>query len=153
MFLLAKPNLEWLAIPLTSFACGAFLNNAVTRWDPLQLMLACVSAAFLCREIHFAGTSIGVYVVLVFLGVWAILWRDRLVVPLERGQVKSWLAIAATMYLLSQLIARRVFAERHLGLLPNEDSLHVELEEFCETVAHLCLIVTSFAGRFGPIGR
>ncbi len=152
-FVLDKPNLEWLALFLMTFACGAFLNHAVTHRDPLHTILAGLSAVFLCREIHFAGTSVGIYVALVILAVWAALWRERLVAPLERGQTKSWLAITFTMYLLSQIIARRAFSERHLGILPQEDLLHVPMEEMCETVAHICLIVTSFAGSFRPIRR
>jgi hypothetical protein len=152
-FLLQKPDLEWLALILTAFATGAFFNHALTRRDPLHLILGCLAFAFLCREIHFTGTSTGVYVALVILVVWSFVWRDRLIAPLERGQTKSWLAAAATMYFLSQMIARRAFAERHFPIFPQEELLHVEMEEMCETVAHICLIVASFAGGFHPIRR
>ena len=150
---LAKSSLERLALYLLAIACGAFFNHAVTRRDPLHVILGCLAVVFLCREIHFTGTSTGIYVALVVLVIWTVLWRDRLVSPLERGQMKSWLVATATMYLLSQLIARRVFAERHLGILPQEELLNVALEEMFETVAHICLIVTSFAGSFRPICR
>ena len=127
----------------------------MTGRDPLHLILGCLSAAFLCREIPFAGTSVGVYVALVALVVWVVLWRKRLAAPLEHGQTKSWLLVTAGMYVLSQVIARRVFADRHLGIhmgiLPQEELLHIPMEEVCETVAHICLIVTSFAGSFRPI--
>ncbi|MAE65797.1 MAG: hypothetical protein CMJ18_16125 [Phycisphaeraceae bacterium] len=151
--LIAKPNAEALALYLATFACGVYAHSAITTRDPLHMILGALSVAFLCREIHFTGSGPGIYVTLAVLAIWTVLWRNRLVVPLERGQTKAWLASTALLYVLSQAIARRAFAARHLGLLPIEETMHVPLEEFLENVGHLSLIVTSFAGRFRPIRR
>ena len=101
-----------------------------------------LSGAFFCREWHFAGTSTGVYVVLVLLGFWAFKQRRLFDKFIGKGRFRIWLFSAFATYLLSQLIARRFF--RHL-YLPQEAQLHINLEETVETMAHVMLIVVSFS--------
>ena len=49
----------------------------------------------------------------------------------------------ASSYILSQVIARRVFAEKYLGILPMEGEYHIFFEEVFEVTAHVLMIVTS----------
>ena len=62
----------------------------------------------------------------------------RLMADTEGGRIRVWLICTFTTYFLAVLISRRVF--KHLGL-PNEQDLHVMLEESVETMAHLMMLV------------
>ena len=139
-YVLRKGVLERAAIWLMVMAFVVWLNAALRARTALHVIMTALAFVFLCREIHFAGTSTGVYVGVVAVGVWAFAWRERLREPLDRGQVWPWLTATAWTYVLSQLVARRVFR-----FLPMEDPLHVPLEETVETVAHTMLVVTAFA--------
>jgi hypothetical protein len=142
---LAKRPQEVLAICLMSVAVLACVGRAWTGRNPAHLLLAGLSVAFLLREIHWDWTTKGVYVGVAGLMVWAGVWRKRLRPAMHVGRFWQWLCATGATYVLAQLIARRAFR----GVLPNEAELHVAYEEVIENAAHLMLIVTAFAGRFG----
>ncbi len=146
---LNKPPHEVAAVCLTSIA---LLCHAV-RWrsghNPVHQWLTFLALAFLCREIHFAGTGKGVYIALVVLLIWGWRSRKQLIEGAAQGRLGQWVLATGWTYFLSQFIARRVF--RHL-YLPNEDGMHIMLEEAVENMAHIVLITTAFADRFGASG-
>ena len=126
-----------LAVPLINF----LLQSAVFKRG-FCLFMACLSAAFFCREWHFPGTSVGIYIALAMLAFWAIKRKDDFEQYIGRGSFRIWLIATFATYLLSQLIARRVF---HYVNLPLEEHLHIYFEETVETTAHLMLLAASFA--------
>ena len=144
---LYKKNHEVLAVCLLAVAALVYLVRAWRGRTPVHIILTVLAVAFLCREIHFTGTDLGVYVTLVILAVWAWHWRDRLSTASRVGQFRPWLFAAGCTYVLAQLIARRAFGDH----LPYDQVMHKYgwLEEAVETMAHILLLVTAFADRFG----
>jgi len=138
-----KPMLEMLALYFTSIATIIYFIRAITSKNPVFIILTTLAAAFLCREIHFEGTSTGIYIALVGLGIWGILWQDKIFEGLEKGKLLQWTVATFSIYLLSQLVARRVFR-----FMPLEDTLHVPFEEMLESGAHIALIITAFSDLF-----
>ncbi|MBW8014917.1 MAG: hypothetical protein FVQ82_01910 [Planctomycetes bacterium] len=76
---------------------------------------------------------------LTLLAAWAVKRKDKLSVFFEGCAVEVWVWTAFSCYLLSQLIARRVFRYVYL---PGEEDMHIFLEESVETMAHLVMIIT-----------
>jgi hypothetical protein len=138
-----EPN-EWMAMPLIGLASVVFWAAAIRFRSESHLLLAVLTLGFFLREWHFVGTTQGVYVVILACAGWAALRRRELAASDELRHVRGWLVAALATYLLSQLVARRVFAAHHLNLLPNEDALHVSLEETLENVAHLMMLATAW---------
>ncbi len=133
---LAKPVHEVIALMLLSAAVGAALKGLLVRRDRVSVLLVVLCVAFLCREIHFAGTDTGFYVAVALIAAWAALWRKDLLAALI-GQARGrWLVITAWAYFLSLLVQRRA-----LRLLPGEEQVHVQLEEVSENLAHLLLTI------------
>jgi len=144
-----KARLEMLAIYFTSAATIIYLIRVIFSRNPVFILLFALSLTFLCREIHFAGTSAGVYIALGILGAWTLLWQDRIFEGLKKGALLKWVISTFSVYFLSQLVARRVFR-----FMPLEDILHVPFEEMLENGAHLLLITTAFSDLFSrPIKK
>ena len=80
------------------------------------------------------------YIALAAINLWA--WRSRYAITntLCDNPLKIWTIATGAAYLLSQLIARRVFHHLHF---PDEHQLHVPLEEVAESAAHLMLLTTA----------
>ncbi len=138
-----KARLELLALYFTSAATIIYLIRVIFSRNPVFILLFALSVTFLCREIHFAGTSTGVYIALVILGIWSLFWQDRIFEGLKKGELFKWVVSTFSVYFLSQLVARRVFR-----FMPLEDILHVPFEEMLENGAHLMLITTAFSDLF-----
>ena len=126
------------AIVLLALAVGLFAVRAVIRRNQFHLVMSALCLALFCREWHFAGTSVGIYIALGVIGAWAAARWGRLMADTEGGKIRVWLICTFATYFLSVLISRRVF--KHLGL-PNEQELHVVLEESVETMAHLMILI------------
>jgi hypothetical protein len=130
---------ENIALILVGVSLSGFLFQTLFFRSELSLFMTLLCGAFFCREWHFYGTSNGVYVALGFLGFWAYKRKDNFLRIIGGSYLKVWLFSTFWTYLLSQLIARRLF--RYL-YLPLEDNLHIYLEESLETTAHLMMIAT-----------
>ena len=133
---------EQIALPLVSISVIGYGLLAWRRHNEFSLVMFILSLGFFCREWHFAGTSKGVYVVAAFVGAWLIYRRKEIGALIKNTPVEIWLWAAFLCYVLAQLIARRLFAEKYLGLLKNEEQYHIPLEETMETMAHLMLAAT-----------
>ena len=141
---------ETLALIILSLVVLNFLSCALLYRRLIHIVLSVLTAALFCREWHFAGTSTGIYIALALIGIWSFVYRKKLMEAIKSGPLKSWLNATFLTYILSQLIARRVFR----SLLPMENELHVPLEEVVETTAHLMLLVASIiAWRYPYIIR
>lgn len=141
-----KVYTEPVSPPLLGVATLVFALRAWRTGNPLCAILTGLALAFTCREIHFAGTHRGIYVALVVLVIWTIHWRKRLAVAIRDTTHVRWVASSALTYVLSMVVSRRVFSAKHLGMIPNEDIIHITLEEGLELVAHLLLLLSAFMG-------
>ena len=141
---------ESLALVLLGLAGCA---SAARYWSQRQLwhlVLLFATVPLFCREIHFRGTSEGLYIGLALIGVWSWRYRRQLLETVMMGQTRFWLISTAGTYLLAILIAQRVL--RYVSL-PYEDDLHTKFEEIVENVAHLLFLVTILVGGWGRRAR
>jgi hypothetical protein len=141
----AKSPHERLAMPILSVPLLVFSIGAIVRQCSYLGLMAALSIAFFCREWNFKGTSRGVYVALIIIGILAIRYRHDIADRLKNPRLKIWMIATMASYALSQIIARRVF--RHI--LPSEAIMHVPLEEVVETTSHLMLLITSLIAISG----
>lgn len=133
---------EQMALVLTPIALAIFAWTAIETRDPLQQVLAGLSAVFLMREIHLYDYNPPIYAALVVIALWIWLWRARLVAPFQRPGTRSLVYTALFIYLLSQLLDRRA-----LRILPDEQTIHVGAEEMMENLGHLLWVVTALVTR------
>ncbi|MHC4988825.1 MAG: hypothetical protein ACYTFX_10085 [Planctomycetota bacterium] len=136
--------LEQIALPLVLISIVSYGLLAWRRGNELAKILFVLSVGFFCREWHFAGTTKGVYIIAGIVGAWFIYRRNVIRNLIKNTPVEIWLWATFLCYVMSQLIARRVFGEKYLNLLPMEEQYHISLEESMETIAHLVLATTSF---------
>ena len=147
--LILKEYHEILAICLMGIAVILFLVRSLLYRLEIDYILLTMAVNFLCREIHFIGTDNAVVIVAAIVLVWIIYWKDRIWGNIENAKsVQIALVGTAFTYFLSIVIARRVFSVDNLGLLPNEQEVHVALEEILENIAHLYLILTGVFAFF-----
>jgi len=138
-------------IPLGAAAAIYAFRTVYTR-SRAGLIVTFLVISLLCREIHFPFMDYAIFALLGIAGLWALWWRADVLRVLSDGRHTWWFAATMATYFLSQLIAKRVFAARHLPLIPDEGAIHTALEEGVETVGHLMLLFTSMVGRWrrGP---
>jgi|GEM_PF-1111113 len=142
--LCSRESTEIIALPLVAVSILSYGILASKTKNELLIAMTLLNVAFFCREWHFVGTSNGIYVALLAFAGW-YLYRRKVIGPMIAGTpLKIWLMATASGYFLSQIIARRVFAERHLGGLPMEKQYHISFEETFEVSAHLMMIVSSY---------
>ena len=148
-YLILKEYHEILAICLMGIAVILFLVRSLLYRLEIDYILLTMAVNFLCREIHFIGTDNAVVIVAAIVFVWIIYWKDRIWGNIENAKSVQVALVGTTFtYFLSIVIARRVFSVDNLGLLPNEQDVHVALEEILENIAHLYLILTGVFAFF-----
>jgi len=130
---------ENAALFLVGISVIGFCAAAIKYRQEFLFFMLALCFAFFCREWHFAGTSNGIYVALAILAAWAVKRKDKISVFVDGCPVQVWAWTAFSCYLLSQLIARRVFRYVYL---PSEKDMHIFLEESVETMGHIAMIVT-----------
>ena len=133
-----------LLIVLLIFLTASFLSR-----DALVMYLSGLALVFLIRELNATVLTVfgGEYLfkskklvdcLLVGMALWAWGWREKLFTCCNRSiALKILISGVLWTYLFSQLIARRVFRD----ILPEENLLHVPMEETAETAAHVFLLV------------
>jgi hypothetical protein len=140
---------EIAAIWIMGSVSALFIFKAIVFREKSDFIFAALAVSFLCREIHFKGTSQGVYVAVAVIGIWTWLWRDMLV---EEVAGKKHLRIAVFCmvwsYFIAIIIQRRLFKEKRIPLLPDEHMVHVALEEVTENFAHAAFFYTGIAGLY-----
>ncbi len=141
---------ELMALVLTGAAVAVSGFRLKIEDNPLVPLMFAFCLAFFSREIHFAGTSNGVYIAVIAIGIWAWRWRGRIAASVNTGYFKTCLFATGWAYFLALLVQRRFF--KHVlpePLLVWEHSIHVPMEEWLEVVAHALLLVTVFSGFSG----
>ena len=146
-----KPN-EILAIVLMSLVVVVFLIRSWLYRLEIDYVLLLMAANFLCREFHFTGTDDAVVLIAAFVLAWVVYRKDRILASIEDAGLFQ-IALTGTIftYLVAILIQRRVFKPGRLPLLPNEEFMHISLEEVLENIAHayflFCGIIAFFSIR------
>ncbi|MCK5843176.1 MAG: hypothetical protein KAG97_00630, partial [Victivallales bacterium] len=151
---LAKGGQETAAMVLLGCAIALLsLATAKTR-HIAQLFILVLSLNFLIREMDHQTITIPgfgeivirsrhyIFVALGVMVAWG-LWKDERILAFfnEHIKLKMILLAMVTTYLISQLIAKRVF--KHIKILPNERHLHVPLEEITENFAHTMFLLAA----------
>jgi hypothetical protein len=139
---------EPISPPILAIAALIFAFRAWRTKNPLCMVLTGLAIAFTCREIHFTGTDTGIKVALAILVVWTISWRKRLLLAARDVSQVRWVAASALTYAMCRVIEKRAFSSKHLGIIPNEEMIHVTLEEGLELVAHLLLLLSAVMGSW-----
>jgi hypothetical protein len=126
-------------------AAAAWLGRAARQHSRFLLLIALQALVFLMREIHFRGTSDGVYIATAVIGLvvlrlaWQTDWTEEL--PRVDWLMVSALTVTVASYALALLVQRRVFK-----FIPGERGMHVALEEVLETGAHAWFLASAFFG-------
>lgn len=148
--LLSRRSNEQIALVLLGISIAGFLLQTVIFRSQFHLLMAILCAALFCREWHFLGSSEALYVTFALLAFWAVKRKELFGEILAKGRLKIWMAATLATYILSQLIARRVFRRLHLLW---EAQLHIHLEETVETTGHVMMIVVCIlAWKVGSSG-
>ena len=143
-----KPN-EVLAIVLMSLVVVVFLIRSLLYRLEIDYILLLMAVNFLCRELHFTGTDNAVVFIAAFVLAWVVYRKDRILASIEDAGLFQ-VALTGTIftYFIAILIQRRVFKPTRLPLLPNEEFMHISLEEVLENIAHAYFLFCGIAAFF-----
>jgi len=133
---LDKPLHEIIALCLLSSALTVAIKGWLAGRERFGLVLTALCLVFLLREIHFPGAKIVLYGGVALIGVWAVLWAKSLLPSLLGRPRGRWLVVVIWTYALALLVQRRA-----LKFLPDEENIHIELEEVIENLGHLFLLI------------
>lgn len=95
------------------------------------LLLACFVWALFLRELHFTGTSNGLYISLIVLAWLASSRRDEISDFLKWPSIRALLGCALWTYFITKL-----FDRHYVSFLPGYADWHNNVEESLETLAH-----------------
>ena len=144
-----KNRLEVTAVPILAIASTLLLIASLKAKKHIDIIFLGVAIAFLCREIHFAGTSTGVYIAITILGIFAWIFRDSILDELKNQNFyKASIFCLIWSYFISIVIQRRAFSAKHIAILPDEQSVHIGLEEMTENTAHLIFIILAITALY-----
>ena len=148
---------DWLEIfapYLAATGLAIYAVRAVVTRKPLFLMLTFLAAAMLLREIDWTHrgmitwTHLGIYTAFVVVAVGMVIWRKKIADTLKDRWYVSLVAASVWAFILSQLVARGIFDEKRLAVIPNEDEIHLFLEEAVETSGHVLWIAGAVVGSW-----
>ena len=131
-WLTEKPIQEIAAPVVIGLTAG--LVVCVHRWmrEFFTLLLACFVWALFLRELHFAGTSNGLYIALIVLAWLASSRRDEISDFLKWPSIRALLSCALWTYFITKL-----FDRHYVSFLPGYADWHNNVEESLETFAHV----------------
>lgn len=126
-----KPVMEIIAP--TIIGLTAILTLFVHYWtrELFTLMLAFLVWALFLRELHFYGTSKGLYITVTALAIIASLKRENLRAFLSRRAIGTLLPLAMWTYFISKMFDRHMFR-----FLPDYGLWHNNVEETLEVIGH-----------------
>jgi len=149
----AKAPLESASVVLLSVTTAlATLRLALSR-RPFFLWGTALLAVLLSRELHFEGTSSGVYLGLLVLFLLALHYGDQLGDYLASRFVVNNLAMGVCAYAIAVSLDGRWWKPRPrwggYGV-PGEDIFHVPLEESMELLGHALFSLGVLGARRSP---
>ncbi len=127
----AQSVMEPLALAVLGASCAACLVRLAVSRHPFFLWATALAGVLLAREIHFAGTSAGVYLGLLLVAVGALHHFERLKDHLASKTLLTLLATGFVTYFFSQTLDLRWWRG-----FPGESVVHVPLEETLEVLGH-----------------
>jgi hypothetical protein len=133
---IAKGPHEIIALYLLSAAAAVAGVRFILGRQRVHLVLTVLCLVFLLREVHFTGAKEVFYVSVAGIAAWCAFWRKSLLPALVGKARGRWLIVTVWAYLLALLIQRRA-----LRFLPDEEHIHTQLEEVCENLGHLFLLL------------
>ena len=141
---------ENLAIYVLSICTLVFVIRLSISRNVLDVLLTIMSANFLCREIHFAGTTKGVYIVAAVVLIVGIVQQKRIFEILSESFLQRILLFGtAWTYFFALLIQRRFFKARaifgYIEFLPREREMCIILEETMGNTAHSLFLLLGLA--------
>lgn len=148
---------DWVEIFAPYMAATGMVIYAVRAFvtrKPLFLMLTFLAAAMLLREIDWEHrgmifwTHLGIYTAFVVVVVGMVIWRERIADTLKDRWFVSVVVASVWAFILSQLVARGIFDEKRLAVIPNEEEIHLFLEEAVETAGHVLWIAGAVVGSW-----
>ena len=135
-----KPVQEIAAPVVIGLAAGLSIAVHYRLRQLFSLMLACFSVALFFRELHFPGTTFGIYSSVLVLGVWATVKWERIRDFAANREIAGLLACAIWTYFLTKLLDRH-----YLSFLPGYYGWHNNVEETLETFGHLMVFAAVVA--------
>lgn len=144
IILLLQSPLSWITEkPLQEVVAAVVIGNAallvllVCYWvrELFALLLAVLVWALFFRELHFTGTSKGLYLTIIVLAWLASSKRDALKCFMSELPVIVLLSGAMWTYLITKLLDRNFFT-----FLPNYYQWSHNVEETLETFGHLMIM-------------
>ncbi|MDY7011038.1 MAG: hypothetical protein SVV80_09845 [Planctomycetota bacterium] len=155
----SSASADWLEIfapYLAAAGLAIYAVRAIVTRKPLFLMLTFLAAAMFLREIDWKNwtvivwTHLGIYAAFVIVAACMVIWRKKIAETLRDRWFISLVAASVWAFILSQLVARRVFKDKawRLAIIPKEDEIHLFLEEVVETAGHLLWIAGAVVGSW-----
>jgi len=161
---LAKGGQEKAALFLMGTTIFLLVVATIKFRNVASLFFLILAVNFLIRELDgtmmdlpFLGTikfrsKEYINVAMGLMAAWG-LWQERKMIKFfyDYSFVKIMFIGVFISYLSSQLIARRLF--KHIKILPNEEQLHISMEEITENTAHvffLCFALLLLWHAFHP---
>ncbi len=131
---ISKPQIEDASIVLLGIFFAIILARCLQLRHHFLIWLTLFVGTFLCREIHFAGTSKGVYIAAIVLLLVLLknyeAWQEYTKTPMFR----NLLFLSLFTYVLSQTVARRAWK-----IIPGEEFFASATEEYLEFLGHCFL--------------
>ena len=140
-----KPLMESFSVQLIATAAAIFLIRFIFTRTRLDFLLFIMTANFMCREIKFAGTEEGVFVVFLIVLILAIKWKHNLIQTVDGA---DWFLIVLGTVMFSYFYAFLVQRGAFTHVLPNEDQVSEGLEEVLENVGHFMFVVLAIVSFF-----
>ncbi len=133
---LQEATMETAALVVVALALAVGLVRLALTREPYFLWLSTLIVVLLCREIHFAGTSAGVYVG--FAGMLAVAWwKYRLLADYFASRtVMTLLAMVFLSYFLAKTLDQNWWK-----MVPGEDTFERPVEETMEVAGHCLLLL------------
>ena len=151
-WILDKGGPENTALVLLGITISILIVAAIRFRNMASMFFLVLAINFLIREMdktplhlpYFGDvmlkTKSYIYVALGVMTAWGI-WQEKKLFGFLSSYplVKIMFLGLCSSYAFSQVIARRLF--KHIPLLPNEEQLHIPLEEMTETTAHILFLM------------
>jgi hypothetical protein len=127
-----KPVQELAAPVVIGLTAGLALIVHYWLREFFTLLLACFVWALFLRELHFVGTSTGLYISIILLAWWASSRRDEIRDFVKWPSIRALLSCSIWTYFVTKLFDRHYFS-----FLPYYNDWNNNVEESLETIAHV----------------
>src|SRR5690606_3662772 len=139
----SKTQQEWIGPALTAAAALLAAIEWIRQPRFWLLWLALLAGGLTCREVHFKGTSEGIYVGLVLLAIYAVRNLEAMTPYLTNRRAFTLLASGFATYAVTMSLDQGAWK-----FLPHFGTWGVSVEETFESCGHLLILASVFiAGR------